>query len=210
MKINFSPCRLVSVAMAGVALLSSCDKQEVPAPVSPAPVPAPTSAGTAVPLTPETAPGSAPPAALAPSAQEAAIAAFKAEVESIKAFMEANQASPSEEVALANVKELIKRAGTVKTDGLPEDLATAYQEMNRVMQRVQTSMNDLPVPIQNLPNYLKDEKAKGAAAEAEAQARVEAFKTTSTQLQKEGEAASAKLKEAGAKYGISSLDLGGP
>jgi len=124
--------------------------------------------------------------------------------------MEANQASPSEEVALANVKELIKRAGTVKTDGLPEDLATAYQEMNRVMQRVQTSMNDLPVPIQNLPDYLTREKAKGAAAEAEAQARVEAFKTTSTQLQKEGEAASAKLKEAGAKYGISSLDLGGP
>ena len=122
--------------------------------------------------------------------------------------MEANQATNNPVVALANARELFKRAAAVKTEGLPADLAAAFQEMNRVMQQADASMKDLPVAIEDSPSYLTKEKAKGAEAEAEVQARIAAFQTTLDTLQTEGAAAAAKLKEAGAKYGIESFELG--
>jgi len=220
MKLSIFSCGIAALSTAGCLVLVACDKKEAgapavapptssavpPAPTPTPPVPAPTPAPNEVPAA--ATPGSAE-ATPAPSAEAAAIAAFKAEVEKIKSFMEANQASPNESVALANARQLFKMAAAVKTDGLPADLAAAYQEMNRVMQGVSSCMNDLPVPIEQLPDLLAKEKAKGAAADAELQAKLEAFKTTYETLQKDGEAAAATLKEVGARYGIESFTIGG-
>lgn len=135
--------------------------------------------------------------------------AFKAEIKGIKAFMEANQRSADAATGLANLRELVKRASAVSTEGLPEDLASAYAGMTGVMQRVQSTLDSLPVPVEQLQDYLTKETAKGAAAAQEVAAQVTAFKTSMDGLQKEGEAAAATLKQAGSKYGIESIDLGG-
>lgn len=212
---------LTKVAGACLVLaLSACGKKEetaaapatAPSPTAPAPVavapaatpPAPDPAGSPVPNNST----SAPPVPAAADAQPAAIARFKAEVEVIKDFVEANQAATDPAAGLASLRELIKRAAAVRTDGLPEDLATAYQAMTGVMQRVQSALDDMPVPMDQLQSHLENQKQKSDAAGRELQAKIEAFKTTMEGLGKESEAASVKLKEVGAKYGIQALELG--
>ncbi|MDB6070386.1 MAG: hypothetical protein JWL81_1557 [Verrucomicrobiales bacterium] len=195
--------------------LSACGKKEEP-PVPP--VPAPSTAAAPGPLDAPLSPVTVPPTPIpapAPAAAEAnadaqpaAIARFKAEVEVIKDFVEANQAATDPAAGLASLRELIKRAAAVRTEGLPEDLATAYQTMTAAMQRVQSALDDMPVPIDQLQSHLENQKQKSDAAGRELQAKIEAFKTTMEGLGKESEAASAKLKEVGAKYGIQSLELG--
>ena len=122
--------------------------------------------------------------------------------------MEANQNAKDPVSGLNNLRELVKRAASVKTEGLPEELASAYNGMTSVMQRVQLSLDDLPVPVDKLEAYMKQEAAKGKAAADEVAAKLTAFQTSMAGLQKDGETAAAKLKEIGAKYGIESFDLG--
>ena len=124
--------------------------------------------------------------------------------------MEANQRSADAATGLANLRELVKRASAVSTEGLPEDLASAYTGMTGVMQRVQTTLDSLPVPVEQLQNYLGQETAKGAAEAQEVAAKITAFKNAMDALQTEGETAAATLKQAGAKYGVESIDLGAP
>lgn len=197
---KFSPLRLAVVSLAGAAGLVSCDKQESATTPPAMAIPAGPVAAAVTP--------SADPANVVPVAGDAALAAFKAEIASIKAFMEANQGNQDPAAGLADVRELVKRASAVKTEGLPEDLASAYQAMTGVMQRLQSTLDDLPVPVNQLQDYLSKEQAKGPAATQEVTAKVAAFKAAMDALQKDGEAANATMKEVGAKYGIESLDLG--
>lgn len=208
----FSPLRLAMVSLTGASLFTSCDKPEAaPAPAAPAVVTAPAPAPAADPVgaIPEVpAPAAAETPAPAPVAGDA-VEAFKAEIKAIKTFMEANEETKDASVGLANLKELVKRANAVKTDGLPADLAEAYQEMTGVMNRLQGTLDDLPVPVDQLQTYMTTEAAKGGAAAEEVAAKLAAFQTAMKTHQDDGEAASAKLKEVGAKYGIESLDLSG-
>ena len=123
--------------------------------------------------------------------------------------MEANEGATDPAVGLDNLRELIRRAAAVSTAGLPEDLASAYQNMTTVMAAVQATIDDLPVPMEQIQKYMEEEKTKGGAAEQEAEAKLAAFKTAMAGHEKDGEAASAKVKEAGAKYGIEFVDLTG-
>ena len=198
---NFSSLKLVLTFMAGAVILTGCDKKE---PVATAPA-----FGTA-PVPVMAAPGDAAPADTAPALTGgAAINAFKEEIKAIKAFMDANQDNADPAAALSNLRELIKRAAAVDTAGLPEDLAAAYTAMNTVMQSAQATMDDLPVPLEQLEQYTNDQKAKGGAAAEEVMAKRAAFEAAMAIHQKDGEAASAKLKEVGAKYGIEALDFDG-
>jgi hypothetical protein len=201
-----------AAALAGGALLlcASCsEKQEtsqaVPVVVvTPAPaVPAATSAPSA----PASAPAAGSPD-VSPVAN-AALDAFKKEIESIKTFMEKNQGSTDPSVGLANLRELVRRSSSVPTEGLPGDLASAFKAMSSVMQRVQTTLDSLPVPVEKLQQHLKEQQEKGVGPASEAADKVAAFQKAMEALSAEGTAASAKLKEVGAKYGIASLDLGG-
>ena len=202
MKLIFSPLRLALTSVAGAALLNSCEKKEAVV-EAPAAVPAAPAAVAPVVLIP-------PAAAETPvDGQEAALAGFKSEIKEIKAFMEANQESKDPAAGLDNLRELVRRAVAVKTEGLPADLTEAYQAMTGVMTRLQTTLDDLPVPVDQMETYMAAEKAKGGTAEQEIVAKLAAFQTAMASHQKDGEAASAKLKEIGAKYGIESLDLGG-
>lgn len=133
---------------------------------------------------------------------------FKEDINAIKAFMVANEGSADAKVGFENLKELISRASAVKTEGIPEDLAASFQRMISVMKRIETTLADLPVPLDQFSNYFEGEKLKGGAAADEVQAKLQAFQTSMEALAKEGEAASAELKEVGARYGIQSLDLG--
>ncbi len=202
MNAPFISLKLVMASLAGAVLVVGCDKPD------PAPAPAPPAPVAAVPALPDAAPAipANPPPALT---GEAAMEAFKTEVKSIKAFIESNQNSADETTALKNLRELIKRAAAVPTEGLPEDLATAYQAMNGVMQRVQATMDDLPVPMEQFQAYMIEEKAKGGAAAAEVTAKRAAFDAAMKAHEEDGKAASAKLREVGAKYGIEALELGG-
>jgi hypothetical protein len=203
---KFSSLRPVLAFLAGAALLTGCDKGEPTAAPATAPsvAPPPVAVDT---VSPAPAAEPLPPAPALTG--EAALAAFKEEVKGIKAFMEANQGNTDPAVALANLRELIKRAAAVSTAGLPEDLGSAYQTMIGVMQGVQATLDDLPVPAEQLQQYTADEKAKGGAAAEEIMAKRAAFEAAMAAHQKDGEAATAKLKEVSAKYGIESLDLGG-
>ena len=204
MNLTFSFLKLVPAFMAGAAFLTSCDKQE-PVAVAPSPVTAPVPSMTASPDAPP-----ADPAQMAPSLTgQAAIDAFKEEVKAIKAFVDANQGDTDPAIALANLRELIKRAAAVNTAGLPEDLASAYTSMNSVMQAAQATMDDLPVPLEQLEQYTVAQKDKGGAAAEEVMAKRVAFEAAMASHQKDGEAASAKLKEVGAKYGVEALDITG-
>lgn len=186
---------------------TACDKPENPSAPPAAPsqetLPAPV-VDPAAAETPSPVPG---PGDASPATESAALEHFKTEIAGIKAFMEANQGTNDAAAGLANLKELVSRASAVKTEGLPEDLATAYQDMTGVMQRVQTTLSGLPVPVEQLADYIQTEGGKGGAAADEVKLRMDAFKAAMETLGKEGEAASAKLKEAGTKYGIESLDL---
>ena len=206
MKLIFSPLRLALTSVAGAALLTSCEKKEA---VVDAPVAAPAAPAAVAPVV---SPAPAPAAAAAETpvdGQEAALAGFKSEIKEIKAFMEANQESKDPAVGLDNLRELVRRAVAVKTEGLPADLTEAYQSMTGVMTRLQTTLDDLPVPVDQMETYMAAEKAKGGTAEQEIAAKLAAFQTAMAGHQKDGEVASAKLKEIGAKYGIEALDLGG-
>lgn len=198
-----------AVTLTGAVILlgTSCDKQE-PAAAPPVIVASPVVAAPANPMS--TPPAEAAPAAAAAAAPAAnpALETFKAEIQSIKVFMEKNQGSSDATVGLANLRELVRRASAVKTEGLPGDLASAFQSMSSVMQRVQTTLDSLPVPVEKLQAHLKEQEAKGGGAAVEAADKIAAFSKTMEALSKEGATASAKLKEVGAKYGIASLDLG--
>ena len=202
MKLIFSSLRLALTSVAGAALLTSCEKKEAVG-EAPAAVPATSAAVAPVVLIPAAA------AETPVDGQEAALAGFKSEIKEIKAFMEANQESKDPAAGLDNLRELVRRAVAVKTEGLPADLTEAYQAMTGVMTRLQTTLDDLPVPVDQMETYMAAEKAKGGTAEQEIVAKLAAFQTAMASHQKDGEAASAKLKEIGAKYGIESLDLGG-
>ena len=204
MKLIFSPLRLALTSVAGAALLNSCEKKEAVV-EAPAAVPATPAAVAPVVLIPPAAAAAETPV----DGQEAALAGFKSEIKEIKAFMEANQESKDPAAGLDNLRELVRRAVAVKTEGLPADLTEAYQAMTGVMTRLQTTLDDLPVPVDQMETYMAAEKAKGGTAEQEIVAKLAAFQTAMASHQKDGEAASAKLKEIGAKYGIESLDLGG-
>ena len=195
-----STLRLILTSMAGAALMTGCDKKE-PAAGGPSAVPV-----AALPDAPPQAVATGEPAPALTG--EAAMEAFKAEVKGIKAFMEANQANTDPAAGLDSLRELIKRAAAVPTDGLPEELAAAYQNMTAVMQRVQGTLDDLPVPVDQFQKYTDGEKAKGGVAAEEIMAKRSAFEAAMTVHQKDGEAASAKLREIGAKYGIEALELG--
>ena len=208
MKLIFSPLRLALTSVAGAALLTSCEKKEA---VVEAPVAAPAALAAVAPVV-SPAPAAAAAAAAAETpvdGQEAALAGFKSEIKEIKAFMEANQESKDPAAGLDNLRELVRRAVAVKTEGLPADLTEAYQSMTGVMTRLQTTLDDLPVPVDQMETYMAAEKAKGGTAEQEIVAKLAAFQTAMAGHQKDGEVASAKLKEIGAKYGIEALDLGG-
>lgn len=194
-------------ALLAVASLTGCDKKASPAPTAPtansetAPVPAlamppGTDAETAV-------------ASEVPLTDEAALAAFKAEIKGIKVFMEANQGNTDAGAALGNLREFIKRSAAVSVAGLPEDLSTAYTGMVTVMQSVQATLDDLPVPVDQLQKYTDDEKAKGTAEGEAVMAKRAAFEASMIRLQEDGKIASDKLKEVGAKYGIEALELSG-
>lgn len=205
--LRFSGLCLVALSL---GLLIGCEKQEtatIPPPAPPTPVQGPESPPTVVVNPSAPADGAAP--APAPATDPAALENFKVEIGKIKTFMEAHQGTKDASAGLANLKELVSRASAIKTDGLPEDLATAYQGMTSVMQRVQATLSDLPVPVEQLGEYLDAEGKKGGAAADEVKARMETFKAAMEKLGKEGETAAAKLKEAGNKYGIESLDLSG-
>lgn len=216
MKISRSvPARVAALSMSSLVLpgLVSCDKKETPA-VAPAPAPA-APAVSPVPAAPAPAPAPAAaepaapsPTAAAPGAPQDALASFKADIVAIKTFMEQNQGSSNPAEGLENLRELIKRAAAVNTANIPEDLAGAFNDMSSVMQRVQAALDDLPVPANELPGYISSAEIKGGEAKAEMEAKVAAFQTSMQALQQEGEAASAKFNEAGAKYGIPSLELG--
>ena len=199
---KFLSLKLVLTSMAGAAFLTGCDKQE---PVTPAPALGTAPAPAMVPAES----GAAPAATATVLTGDAAIAAFKTEIDGIKAFMEANEGATDPAVGLDNLRELIRRAAAVSTAGLPEDLASAYQNMTTVMAAVQATIDDLPVPMEQIQKYMEEEKTKGGAAEQEAEAKLAAFKTAMAGHEKDGEAASAKVKEAGAKYGIEFVDLTG-
>lgn len=203
---KFSSLRPVLTFLAGAVILTGCDKSEPTAAPAPSVAPPPAVAVDIV-TTPGPAAQPLPPAPALTG--EAALAAFKEEVKGIKAFMEANQGNADPAAALANLRELIKRAAAVSSAGLPEDLGSAYQTMIGVMQGVQATLDDLPVPAEQLQQYTADEKAKGGAAAEEITAKRAAFEAAMAAHQKDGEAATAKLKEVSAKYGIESLDLGG-
>lgn len=204
MKLIFSPLRLALTSLAGAALLTSCEKKEAVVETPPAAPAVPAAEAPVVSITPAAATPETPV-----GGQEAALAGFKSEIKDIKAFMEANQESKDPAAGLENLRELVRRAVAVKTEGLPPDLTEAYQAMTGVMTRLQTTLDDLPVPVDQMETYMAAEKAKGGTAEQEIVAKLAAFQTAMASHQKDGEAASAKLKEIGAKYGIESLDLGG-
>ncbi len=211
MNLLASSPRRAAFTVAGLSLLLgvSCEKKEemaaAAAPVVPAAV---VPEAGVVPAAAAEGAKAAESAGVVPEGG-AQMEAFKAEIKGIKAFMEANQRSADAATGLANLRELVKRASAVSTEGLPEDLASAYAGMTGVMQRVQSTLDSLPVPVEQLQDYLTKETAKGAAAAQEVAAQVTAFKTSMDGLQKEGEAAAATLKQAGSKYGIESIDLGG-
>jgi hypothetical protein len=193
MKLIFSPLRLALTSVAGAVLLTSCEKKEAVV----VPVAAPASPAAVAPVV------SIPPAAVAAETPvdgpEAALAGFKSEIKEIKAFMEANQESKDPAANLDNLRELVRRAVAVKMEGLPADLTEAYQSMTGVMTRLQTTLDDLPVPVDQMETYLAAEKAKGGTAEQEIVAKLAAFQAAMAGHQKDGEVASAKLKETGAK-----------
>lgn len=199
---KFFSLKLAMAFMSGAAFLTGCDKKE-PATLAPAAQTAPVPA-----IAPAEA-GSAPPVTATALTGEAALEAFKTEINSIKAFMEAHEGATDPAVGLDNLRELIRRAAAVSTAGLPEDLATAYQNMNTVMGAVQRTLDDLPVPMEQIQKYMDEEKLKGGAAEQEAEAKLAAFKTAMAGHEEDGKAASAKIKEVGAKYGITFVDLTG-
>ncbi len=218
---------LISLRLSGLCLLAlslgfqtACEKQETAttappaAPTvaaqetTPAPELNPALAGEAQPPVPAPASAPAPPEP-SPAAEAASLETFKVEIAKIKTFMETHQGTNDASAGLANLKELVSRASAVPTDNLPEDLATAYQGMTSVMQRVQSTLSDLPVPVEQLADYIEAETKKGEPAAEGVKSRMETFKAAMEALSKEGEVAAAKLKEAGNKYGIESLDLSG-
>ncbi|MES2706023.1 MAG: hypothetical protein V4726_05405 [Verrucomicrobiota bacterium] len=180
------------------AALTACD-QPTAAPTPPVAPPAPTPIGEAGSVTPE------PTVPTANSSLEG----YKTSITEIKTFMESHQNEEDSVKALDRLRELVTRISVVKTDGLPDDLATAFNTVKTGMQRIQTAFDSLPVPVDQFEQWMADQAAKGGDAVKEAEARMETFVETMTTIQKDIEPAAKAMNEAGAKYGVPPLDLNG-
>lgn len=205
------------MAALAIPLLVGCDKPETPAPAPATPVSAPVDSApsrpgqASIPDAPNGTTGSPatqPTASVTPTEQQA-LERFKADIQSIRKFMEENEANEDPSAGLENLRQLVRRATAVETDGLPADLAEAYAAMTASLKRIGETLDRLPVPVHELENYLMTEAAKGQEAGADATALLSEFTQAMEARQLENRTASAHLKKVSAKYGIEAVAFDG-
>jgi hypothetical protein len=142
---------------------------------------------------------SAPAAPAAPAVDEskAAVEAFKTEMEGVKTWMEekgkALDKNPMGMLTLT--KQLADKMQAVKTDKLPADLKEAFADFTGIVGEMGAIFKDAPEKAEEmLPFMMKLGQDPN-------------FRTKMEKIGKAGDAAAAKLKEIGAKYGVEGLDL---
>lgn len=93
----------------------------------------------------------APPATT--TAETAAIASFKAEIETVGKWIEEKQKSAAADPAagLAAMGEIIAKVKGVKVDGLPADLKTAWVELGVVLTELGEIFKGIPAPKADKP-----------------------------------------------------------
>lgn len=133
---------------------------------------------------PDAQAGSTPPPAA--NDEKTAIANFKSEVESVGKWIDEKQKTPPTGPAegMAMMRDIIARLKSIKTDGLPADLKSAWDEMSVIL-------SDMGEVVKTMPSKPQDE----AKAMSEMMPKMMA-------IQARIEPAAKKLKEAGGKYGI--------
>ncbi len=129
--------------------------------------------------------------------EKTAIANFKTDVENFSKWAkEKSAAAKTDPVAgIAMMGELSSKFKSIKTDGLPTDLKSAWTEMGGVLGEMADLFKDLKIPKAEKPE--DNEKAMAALFPKmmELAPKMEAIK-------KKGDPIMKKLKEVGTKYGL--------
>jgi len=135
--------------------------------------------------------------AAATRTEEVALKEFKADMAGVKKWVQGEQAKISAH-PMAMVKmlgEIDTKFVGVRTDGLPEDLASQYVKMSDAMKRISAIFKESPADEKDLAKWMVT-KTKDPA-----------FNETMQSLQKEAKVAGQALKEIGLKYGVTELDF---
>jgi hypothetical protein len=134
------------------------------------------------------------PAPATPRSEAAALKEFKTEMAAIKSWMQAQQAKAKAEAnplaALKAIGEISVKFGKVRTDGLPDDLATHYKKMTGVVKKMAAIFKGMPEDETELKSWMMQK-----ATDPE-------FGPKMQKLGKEANETGEKLKEIGKKYGL--------
>jgi hypothetical protein len=133
--------------------------------------------------------------------EETALKEFKADVKKIKAWAESQKDPEGDPVAgILKINEMAAKISEVRTDGLPEDLATPFQEMTDVVGKMAEMFKDVPADADEFQKWMIDKTTADPNFGKQLQEDM-------TKLGAKAEKAAKQLKEAGVKYGIKDLDF---
>jgi len=122
--------------------------------------------------------------------EKTALATFKADVESVGKWIEEKQKSapPDPAAGMAMMGEIMLKVKSIRTDGLPADLKSAWGEMSGVL-------DEMGVLFKGLPTAKPDKPEDAMKAFGEIMPKMMA-------IQAKMEPISKKLQEVGTKYGL--------
>ncbi|HEX2748247.1 MAG TPA: hypothetical protein VHM91_09645 [Verrucomicrobiales bacterium] len=121
--------------------------------------------------------------------EEAALASFKKGAEEIKAMQKSgDKTDPLARLTL--IKPMLAKMKAIKTEGLPADLKTAWEEMMVKTEEMAAIFKDMPEKAEEIKAW-----AQKTFSDPEVSKKLQKIGT-------EGKAAGKKMKEAAKKYGI--------
>ena len=134
-----------------------------------------------------------------PRSEAAALKEFKADMGAIKTWTVAQQlkAKTNPMAGLKMIGEMNTKIAKVRTDGLPDDLASQYKKMSAIIKKMAAVFKGLPEDEAEMMTWMQ-EKVKDPE-----------FGEKMQTLGKEATETGEKLKEIGKKYGINELDFEG-
>ncbi len=120
--------------------------------------------------------------------EKTAIANFKSEIESVGKWIEEQKPAANDPFGAEASNQIIARLKAIKTDGLPEDLKSAWAEMNAVFTEMGEFFKSMPKIDVSKPEEINKAKAELGPKMMAIQAKVEPV--------------AKKLEEVGKKHGI--------
>lgn len=126
---------------------------------------------------------------------------FKKELATFNAFSKEQECKAAENpmAGIAMIRNLVERLKDVKTEGLPEDLKSGFEQFVGTLSKMGDILKDWPEKVEDIEPYIQKRLAEDPKFMQAMEDRIAA-------LDKEMQPAIQKLEELGKKYALEGLD----